>query len=517
MPFLLMLLLTLVCLPDRHIWESMPPLVPSPFGPDSDVAWSALLTGLATALVGLNAFRISRGVARPLKRDPNLRERVLPRYERARFFHQFVLFSALGLSLCVFGWGWAVSQFWQYGDFGVLPCPELLVIAPFLVGMVLSWVFFYDAERASHQAVQTFDLDPLARTLLDPKELEVHLQSQQPHRDFGGRWAYVLFQLRQKLALVLLPVGLLLAQKEMQLRLSDALGEYWQLTISLFGCACVMLAFIALPWGFRLALGLKPLPAGPLRDRLLAASQRLGFRCSNILLWNTRSGMGNAMVVGLVPWVRYVVFTDRLVEDFSPEEVEAVFGHEVGHVKHQHMIFYLGFLSLSMVVLFILANLVTAQFLPGQRELEAIALIVGLAVYVPVVFGFVSRRCEGQADVYGCRAVSCTSPDCLEHHDGVLLAHRGRGLCPTGIRTFVRALEKVALINGINRDRPGFWQSWQHSTIAKRVAFLQRLLVDPGAERAFQRRVALVKWGLVVTLSLILVVLLLAHRTITAT
>src|SRR6516165_10124478 len=105
------------------------------------VWWSFLLTGLGIFLVTLNAYRMSRTVARPLDRDPNLRERLLPRYERARFFHQFALFALLGVALGVFGWGWAVGQFWRAG--GVqLPWPELLVIAPFLAGMLLSWFFF---------------------------------------------------------------------------------------------------------------------------------------------------------------------------------------------------------------------------------------------------------------------------------------------------------------------------------------------------------------------------------------
>ena len=117
-----------------------------------------------------------------------------------------------------------------------------------------------------------------------------------------------------------------------------------------------------------------------------------------------------------------------------------------------------------------------------------------------MVFGFLSRRCERQADVYGCRAVSCGRPDCVGHDDGAALAPRAAALCGTGVRTFIYALEKVAQVNGISRDRPGFFQSWQHGSIARRVAFLYGLLKDPSAEARFQRRVALVKWGLFVVL-----------------
>jgi STE24 endopeptidase len=85
----------------------------------------------------------------------------------------------------------------------------------------------------------------------------------------------------------------------------------------------------------------------------------------------------------------------------------------------------------------------------------------------------------------------------------------GRGrLCPTGIKTFISALEKVASLNGISRDRPGFFQSWQHSTIARRVEFLQTLLEDRTLEPRFQRKVFFVKWGLLVGLGAAMVVLL---------
>ena len=82
--------------------------------------------------------------------------------------------------------------------------------------------------------------------------------------------------------------------------------------------------------------------------------------------------------------------------------------------------------------------------------------------------------CERQADIYGCRIVSCA--------------------------VFITALEKVAWLNGISRDKPGWLSSWQHSTIALRVEFLEQMSADPGLEPRFQRRVGLVKWGLVLGL-----------------
>jgi STE24 endopeptidase len=311
---------------------------------------------------------------------------------------------------------------------------------------------------------------------------------------------------------------LLLAMKEVRRHLRDAWAG-WEMVIDAVGLAVV---FVGMPWLVRMALGLRSMPAGPLKARLMATAKRLRFRLSDVLLWDTRGGMANAMVIGVLPWPRYVVFTDRLIDEFSPDEVEAVFGHEAGHVKHRHLLKYLLFLSGSILVLWLAWERLEPllQYLPARvgwlvaplqhshqfvQMLPPAGLMLG---YVFVVFGFLSRRCERQADVYGCRAVSCSRPDCPGHDSGEPPAEGGRGLCPNGIRTFVRALEKVAELNNISRDRPGYLQSWQHSTIARRVDFLESILVDPGVERRFQRRVTALKWSLFVSLALLLALVL---------
>src|SRR5262249_5492261 len=210
-------------------------------------------------------------------------------------------------------------------------------------------------------------------------------------------------------------------------------------------------------------LGLKPLPAGPLRDRLTAVARRLNFRCNDFLLWNTHGTVANAMVTGVLPRLRYVVFTDRLLSDLSVDEVEAVFGHEVGHVKHHHMLFYLGFLVASMVVVvgawesvlpWLSLEETASDSLGVQELLGIMPLLTLMGGYIFLVFGFLSRRCERQADIYGCRTGSCPGPEGNGHREGTPYAPPGHGLCPTGIGTFIEALEKVARSNGISRDRP---------------------------------------------------------------
>ena len=142
--------------------------------------------------------------------------------------------------------------------------------------------------------------------------------------------------------------------------------------------------------------------------------------------------------------------------------------------------------------------------LKQNEHLAVLPLILLVGSYIFLVFGFVSRRCERQADIYGCRTVSCGRSHCLGHATDEELLPAARGLCPTGIQIFISALEKVAYLNGISRDRPGWLQSWQHSTIARRVAFLESVLIDPNQEPRFQRHVGRVKWGLFLTMACLL-------------
>jgi STE24 endopeptidase len=496
MPFLLMVFLVLVCLPEPEAWLE-PRWTNSPLD-------CVAVTWIAMFVISLYAFLVARRVSGPLESEPTLRDRLLTRYERGRFRHQIALFILYILALIVGGWGWAVGQLWR-GSTSVWPGAELVILSPFVIAQLVAWAAYYDAERAAHRAAHRL----LAAEPHPGAWLELERARTATPASFGSRASYVLFQLRQKLALVFLPVLLLLVQKELQ-RLFPEAWQDWQKAVNFLGIAAVLIVFTVLPWIVRLVLGLTPLADGPLRRRLEASARRLRFRCSNILVWNTRNGMANAMVIGILPWIRYVVFTDRLLEDFTADEIEAVFGHEIGHIRHHHMLYYFSFFIASVIVLGWMITDIVGYF-KGPEWLDlsshssdfvtAVALVGVLLAYVFVVFGFLSRRCERQADVFGCRAVSCPSPSCRGHEDEVDLSQRGQGLCPTGINTFIRALEKVAFINGISRDHPGFLQSWQHATIGRRIEFLQGMLLDPSLERRFQRRIFLLKSLLLIVLA----------------
>jgi STE24 endopeptidase len=212
-----------------------------------------------------------------------------------------------------------------------------------------------------------------------------------------------------------------------------------------------------------------------------------------------------------LPFPRYVLFTDRLLDELTPDEVEAVFGHEVGHVRHRHMTLYVVFLGLSLAVFTGLAHAINRWLeatgrVPGfftwLGEWETFISLLVMAVYVVFAFGFLSRRCEREADLFGCRAVSCGQPDCATHSTNQQQTVSTRTQpCSTGINTFVSALERVAVMNGMSRSKPGWLASWQHGTIARRVDFLERVRDFPAVGVIYRRKMILFKLAIVAILA----------------
>lgn len=119
----------------------------------------------------------------------------------------------------------------------------------------------------------------------------------------------------------------------------DKAGTGWWFYTWIFWCAfqCLMLfiypAFIA-----PLFNKFSPLTDEKLRNRIEQLMQRVGFQSKGVYIMDgsKRSSHGNAYFTGFGSAKR-IVFFDTLIERLSPEEIEAVLAHELGHFRLKHV------------------------------------------------------------------------------------------------------------------------------------------------------------------------------------
>lgn len=122
-------------------------------------------------------------------------------------------------------------------------------------------------------------------------------------------------------------------------------GEMIIIMVFMAGIAVFGPVFIKTIWQCR------PMEKGPGRSRIEAVCHMAGLRYADILIWDLFAGsMITAGVMGLVGKFRYILVTPALLGSLDDEELAAVILHEIGHVKHRHMLFYLVFLPDSSPV-----------------------------------------------------------------------------------------------------------------------------------------------------------------------
>jgi STE24 endopeptidase len=151
-----------------------------------------------------------------------------------------------------------------------------------------------------------------------------------------------------------------------------------------------------------------PLTDSALRTRILALTERAGMEVDEVYVIDAsaKTTTVNAYFTGFGDARRIVLF-DTLLTGYSPDEVEVVLAHEMGHWYHRHMFGgVLGYGAAAWVGLFALRWLLQRIWRPlGLRSpadvaglpflLAVIALVTMLAL--PFETG-VSRWAERQAD-----------------------------------------------------------------------------------------------------------------------
>lgn len=285
----------------------------------------------------------------------------------------------------------------------------------------------------------------------------------------------VLLDTVRQLGLILVPLfGLILL---LDLVSDTSLRLYFH-HIPLLSSLFLLVVFFALallyPLLFRVGMGLKPLVKGaPLRHHLERLSNRLGFRCRDILYWSSSRPVLNAAIVGVLPRYRYVILTEELCKRLTLEELGAVFAHEVGHGKRHHAFYYLLFALAFLAVLVPIGNVAGQAIENASDGRVDQSVAAALAVYLPafvlawvLLFSFLSRRFELEADVYGVES----------SNDPIL---------------FIATLEKVARVAHLERRR----RATRHFSIEGRADFLRRAFVEreEGLLEGFQRRIRTIR------------------------
>ena len=159
-----------------------------------------------------------------------------------------------------------------------------------------------------------------------------------------------------------------------------------------------------------------PLEDEVLKTRVNALMKRCGFSAKGLFVMDgsKRSAHANAYFTGFGAAKR-VVFYDTLLAKLSPNEVDAVLAHELGHFKHKHIIKRIvAMFALSLLGFALLGWLATqAWFYLGlgvqpnlgapNDALAVLLFMLALPVFtffIGPVFAQLSRKHEFEADAY---------------------------------------------------------------------------------------------------------------------
>jgi Zn-dependent protease with chaperone function len=241
-----------------------------------------------------------------------------------------------------------------------------------------------------------------------------------------------------------------------------------------------------------------PLESGYFRSRIESICEKTRLKYADILHWPLFGGrMITAGVMGLIRRFRYILVTDALLASLEPAELDAVISHEIGHIKKQHLLFYLFFFFGYLLVSYATYDLILYAVIyaePIYRFLENLGLaatsahstvfsliiIAVFLIYFRFGFGYFMRNFERQADGYVFSVLN------------------------TG-RPLISTLEKIALAGQHPMDKP----NWHHYSIRERIDYLTKCEADR-KWISFQDRK--IKRSMVAYLAFILFVALLGYQ-----
>jgi STE24 endopeptidase len=187
-------------------------------------------------------------------------------------------------------------------------------------------------------------------------------------------------------------------------------GLWWIPVAAAFALFSVVLVRLGPVLLFPLFYRFTQLTEGPLLERIVALCSRAGIRFKGVYTFNLSKNTkkANAGFTGIGKAKR-IILGDTLIQEFTHDEIVAVFAHELGHYAHRHLAIGLVIGTVSTFVgLFVAATLhAWSVHALGFSSITDIAALPLLAIWLSV-FGVVtaplgnalSRHHERQADRY---------------------------------------------------------------------------------------------------------------------
>jgi STE24 endopeptidase len=233
--------------------------------------------------------------------------------------------------------------------------------------------------------------------------------------------------------------------------------HWWVLAWASFMALFIVLAQLAPVVLFPIFYKFEPLESEDLRRRLVVLSERAGTRVRGVYRWklSEKSKKANAALTGLGA-TRRIILADTLLDNYTPDEIEAVLAHELGHHVHRHILKSIFVQAAITLAGFWAANWVL-HYAVDQRMFESMSDFADLPllVLVATVLSFLlmpalnaySRFNERQADRYAFESIASVEP-------------------------FISSMNKLAEQNLAERT-PSKWVEWffhSHPAISSRLA-----------------------------------------------
>jgi STE24 endopeptidase len=238
----------------------------------------------------------------------------------------------------------------------------------------------------------------------------------------------------------------------------NAPQHWWLIAWAVFIVLFIFFAQIAPVVLFPLFYKFKPLENDDLKSRLVRLSERAGTRVRGVYEWklSEKSKKANAALTGLGQ-TRRIILADTLLENYSPEEIEAVLAHELGHHVHRHIlksivvqagITFIGFWAANAVLRYAVDQRHMFETLSDFANLPLLALVSTVLSFLlmPALNAY-SRSKEREADQYCFQSIGDVGP-------------------------FITSMNKLAGQNLAERSpsRLVEWLFHSHPAISKRVA-----------------------------------------------